>query len=64
MAEYIIRETWYPGAVKQEIVGELIRCKDCVNFASSWGEDYCLKSHFRVDEEWYCADAEREDDDS
>lgn len=29
MNEYIIRETGSPGAVKQEVVGELVRCEDC-----------------------------------
>lgn len=29
MSEYIVRETGYPGAVKQEVIGELVRCKDC-----------------------------------
>lgn len=29
MSEYIIKETGYPGAVKQEIVQELVRCRDC-----------------------------------
>ena len=29
MSEYIIRETGYPGAIKKEIVQELVRCKDC-----------------------------------
>ena len=29
MSEYIVRETGCPGAVKQEIVGDLVRCKDC-----------------------------------
>lgn len=29
MAEYIVRETGYPGTLKQEIVGELVRCQDC-----------------------------------
>ena len=29
MAEYIVSETAYPLATRQEIVGELIRCKDC-----------------------------------
>lgn len=29
MAEYIVRETGYPGTLKQEIVGELVRCRDC-----------------------------------
>lgn len=29
MAEFIVKETVFPGAIKQEVVGELIRCKDC-----------------------------------
>lgn len=29
MSEYIVRETGYPGTIKQEIVDELVRCKDC-----------------------------------
>ena len=29
MAEYIVKETGYPGTLSQEVVGELIRCKDC-----------------------------------
>lgn len=29
MAEYIVRETGFPGTIKKEIVGELVRCKDC-----------------------------------
>ena len=29
ISEYIVRETGYPGTLKQEIVGELVRCKDC-----------------------------------
>lgn len=32
MAEFIVLETGYPGAIKQEVVGELIRCKDCRHF--------------------------------
>lgn len=29
MAEYIVKEAAYPLATRQEIVGELVRCKDC-----------------------------------
>ena len=32
MAEYIVKETAYPLVTRQEIVGELIRCKDCKYF--------------------------------
>lgn len=27
--EYIVREIGFPGVLKQEIVGEIVRCKDC-----------------------------------
>lgn len=37
MTEYIVRETCYPLATKQEVIGEIVRCKDC-----KWhGESYC-----------------------
>ena len=53
MSEYIIRETGYPGTIKQETVGELVRCKDCRywdretirqngNDAGWWNEAICL----------------------
>ena len=29
MTEYIVRESGYPGTIKKEIVGEIVRCKDC-----------------------------------
>lgn len=29
MTEYIVRETGYPGTLKQEIVCELVRCWYC-----------------------------------
>lgn len=29
MREYIVRETGYPGQLKQEVVAELVRCKEC-----------------------------------
>lgn len=32
MAEFIINETGYPGVLNEEVVGELIRCKDCKFF--------------------------------
>ena len=28
--EYIVRETSYPLATKQEVIGELVRCRDCI----------------------------------
>lgn len=58
--EYIVREVWYPGAVKQEMVGELVRCKDCrwkqgsecVRFADvrPFPNDFCSRAERSTDE--------------
>lgn len=74
MSEYIVRETGYPGAIQQEIVGELVRCKDC-----RWHEvsklkqdgtddkrckpDLCVLYNRRAPEDYYCADGEKGADD-
>ena len=35
--EYIIRETYVPLAgCKQEVVGEIVRCKDCLHKHKNW----------------------------
>ena len=57
MAEYIVRETGYPGAVKQEIVEEIVRCCDCKNHnwcsiaeAGCFGENgFCCRGEMRKD---------------
>ena len=66
MSEYIVRETGYPGAIKQEIVGELVRCGEC-----KYGRPYsyfadkytCEKEHdcgdYTTHADWFCADGER-----
>ena len=70
MSEYIVRETGYPGRIKQETVGELVRCKDCL-----WYEIYQLKKDGTDDRrckpkfcvlhsrklpgDYFCADGER-----
>lgn len=63
MSEYIVRETAYPGAVKQEVVGEIVRCWDCKH---RWpdldeGKMICLleRSRRADDDEWFCADGKR-----
>lgn len=61
MSEYIVRETGYPGAVKQEIVGELVRCKDC----KYWRVDDCKNDkhgYCPISENDFCSRGEREDD--
>lgn len=46
ISEYIVRETGYPGTLKQEIVGELVRCKDC---------KYCAIYHYYEGDISVCA---------
>ena len=71
MDEYIIKETAYPLATRQEVVGELIRCKDCKHWKDSDGvyrrgigaESKCPVNIRAVYEgNFYCADAERRTD--
>ena len=63
--ECIVREVWYPGVVKQECVGELVRCKDC-----KWGEEKFGNIECNVDRNvppeyhgyyWFCPNGERND---
>ena len=64
MAEYIVKEAAYPLATRQEIVGELIRCKDCKYWERrSICDGYCdaMRIH-GCDEEFYCGYAERKTD--
>lgn len=64
MTEYIVRESGYPGTIKQDIVGELVRCKDCEH--SSWdelGKCYWCKGKERT-ADFFCADGERSEDDN
>lgn len=64
MSEYIVRETGYPGTIQQEIVGELVRCKDC-----RWHEQEqpgmvycpCIVGGW-VEDDWFCADGKRGED--
>lgn len=66
--EYIIRETTYPDATKQELIGELVRCKDC-KFVGT--DAYCLVCEregmglrpFHVYHEDFCSRGERKDGD-
>lgn len=64
MAEYIVSETAYPLATRQEIVGELIRCKDCKYWErKSICDGYCdSMSIYGCDEDFYCGYAERRTD--
>lgn len=63
MSEYIVKETGYPGAIKQEIVGELVRCRDCrwkdnQDDAVKWLP--CMTVAYGGN--WFCADGERREE--
>ena len=44
MSEYIVKETSYPLGNRQEVIGELIRCKDCKHQIKEWRTDKRLKN--------------------
>lgn len=54
--EFIVLEMEYHGVKKQEIVGELVRCKDCKH----WGihkrlnVPWCFEMHIDKSEDGYC----------
>ena len=60
MAEYIVRETGFPGTLKKEVVGEIVRCKDC-----KWMDVFCCCTKFNVviatKSTFFCALGERRD---
>lgn len=71
MAEYIVRETGYPGAVKQEVVGELVRCKDCIDGrcdvwlsgnGSAMGYGCCERTKSGILPNDFCSHAERREE--
>lgn len=59
MAEYIVRETGYPGTLKQEIVGEVFRCRYCRGWDRENG--YCV-DFLVTDPNGYCSWGERRED--
>ena len=59
MNEYIVRVTGYPGRLEHEVVGELVRCKDCEFYE---GENrYCFND-VKAKPDGYCSFAERKQD--
>ena len=59
--EYIIRETTYPDATKQEVIGELVRCKGCEHREFYGPYLFCERHGMSVDADYYCGDGIRED---
>ena len=73
MTEYIVRETGYPGTLKQEIVGELVRCGGCrwyeINKLKKDGTedrrckpDFCALHSRKFPDDYFCADGKRKED--
>lgn len=65
--EYIVRETPIPLAgCKQEVVGEIVRCKDCKhNMPFSFivdGRSFCKWFSRIVNIDGFCSNGERKDD--
>lgn len=63
MNEYIIKEDVFPGTLMYDIVGELVRCKDCKHYTAYQGKGmFCTKTvgaeYPKMPEE-YCSDGER-----
>ena len=45
-----------------EVLGELIRCKDCTHWSrESICEGFCSEDHMRHDDDFYCGYAERKE---
>lgn len=62
--EYIVREVWYPVAVKQELVGELVRCGECKHRDPEDKKCDCghgIMWQLPRDDNWFCADGERKE---
>lgn len=61
--EYIVRETSYPSAIKQEVIGVIVRCWDCKH-SQAWYRDKlrCFmwsETGIDVFEDGYCSYGER-----
>ena len=69
--DYIVRETNYPDATKQEVIGELVRCRDCRYYGNTFGlsagadsERWCFLLGLvgAFDKDDYCSHGERRSD--
>ena len=64
MAEYIVKETNYPLATRQEVIGELIRCKDCKWFGRIGCAISIVDDSDKPTENDFCSFAERKSDEA
>lgn len=64
--EYIVREMDFPGVLKQEVVGEIVRCEECKH-SEHWYKDKrrCFlwnEAGIDVFEDGFCSYGERRED--
>lgn len=57
--EQIVRIVTDGDETRAEVIGELVRCKDCVNWY--YFTKRCDEHNFRRDPDWFCADGERKE---
>ena len=59
MAEYIVKESGYPGRLETKIVDELIRCKDCRHWRE---QELCgIWDQYISNGDFYCGCAKRKE---
>lgn len=67
MKELIIVQTFDKDGflTGYEVKGEIVRCKDCKNWDTTWQNDWAKNYHYcplidgTRNGDWYCADGER-----
>lgn len=67
MKEYILSEYDTPFSALENVIGELIRCKDCKWFSKGtvMGKHQCMAKKYlfdEVEEQDYCSRAERKEE--
>ena len=63
MKEYILTEYDTPFSALENVIGELIRCKDCKHWQCDDSESYCDElGIFNTDMNSYCSYAKRKEE--
>ena len=69
ITEYIVRETGFPGAIKQEVVREVVRCEKCKHWRKNISDVETCRVNREIDgseretrPDFFCADGERRED--
>lgn len=63
MTDYIVRETEYPLATGQEVMGELIRCRECKHYTQGYTAPMCTNCIVKyVKPDDFCSWGERREE--